>query len=97
MGEAWNSSRDKALKAYRYLIDRCLRLLDDGGILLVASCSQAIGAEDMRKILEQQGKKAQVHLDVIAETGHPADHVWPVSFTTGRYLSAIAVERRGAW
>lgn len=89
--------RTKGLKAYRYLIDHCLRLLETGGILLVASCSQVIDAEDLRKLLEQQSKKLRVHLDVVAETGHPADHPWPASFRTGRYLSAIAVELRGPW
>lgn len=90
-------SKTKALKAYRFLVDRCLRLLEVGGVLLVASCSQAIDAEDLRKLLEQQAKKISTNLDVIAVTGHPPDHPWPVGFTTGRYLSAIAVERRGPW
>lgn len=85
----------KALKAYRYLIAQCLELLSENGILLVASCSQAIGAEDLRLLLAQQGRKAQMELDVLAITGQPSDHPWPVAFTTGSYLSAVIVERRG--
>ena len=84
----------KALKAYRYLIDRCLRLLEPNGLLLVASCSHAIGLEDMRQLLQQQSKGNTIDLDVVAATNQPADHPWPVAFTTGRYLSAIMVERR---
>jgi 23S rRNA (cytosine1962-C5)-methyltransferase len=84
----------KALKAYRYLIDRCLRLLEPNGLLLVASCSNAVGLEDMRQLLQQQSKGNAIELDVVASTNQPADHPWPVAFTTGRYLSAIMVERR---
>lgn len=84
----------KAMKAYRYLVDRCLKMLPPGGLLLVASCSHAIGVEDLRQLLQQQSKGVAMELDVVATTGHPADHPWPVAFTTGRYLSAIMVERR---
>lgn len=93
------SKRDRrgALKAYRYLIDRCLALLDVGGILLLSSCSQAIDEADLRRILMQQASKRRQYLDVIAVTGQPADHPWPIGFDTGRYLSSVAVERRGPW
>ena len=84
----------KALKAYRYLIERCLRLLEPNGLLLVASCSHAVGLEDMRQLLQQQSKGNTIELDVVASTNQPADHPWPVAFTNGRYLSAIMVERR---
>ncbi|TVR08451.1 MAG: class I SAM-dependent rRNA methyltransferase [Planctomycetota bacterium] len=87
--------RNKALKAYRHLIDRSLKATDDQGLLLVASCSHAIDHEDLRTILKQQAKSQGCLLDVIAITGHPSDHPWPVGFTTGRYLSAIIVEKRG--
>ena len=56
----------KALKAYRYLIDRCLRLLEPNGLLLVASCSHAVGLEDMRQLLQQQSKGNIIELDVVA-------------------------------
>lgn len=86
--------RNKALGAYRYLVDKCLQNLAPKGIMLLASCSQAIDHEDLRKLLTQQAKKQRLTLDVIAQTSQPADHPWPVSFTVGRYLSAIFVERR---
>ena len=43
------SKRDRAkgMNAYRYLIDKCLTALAPGGILQVASCSQAIQHEDL--------------------------------------------------
>ncbi|TVR45687.1 MAG: class I SAM-dependent rRNA methyltransferase [Planctomycetota bacterium] len=84
----------KAMKAYRFLVDRCLRLMDPGALLLIASCSHAIGNEDLRQLLQQQGRKHNMELDVVAATSHPADHPWPVAFTAGRYLSALMVERR---
>ena len=89
--------RDKAraLGAYRFLIDRCLRLLEPGGILLVSSCSQAIGTDDLREIIAQIGSKKRLALDVLAETTQPSDHPWPVGFLAGRYLASVAVELRG--
>ncbi|MDA3961004.1 MAG: class I SAM-dependent rRNA methyltransferase [Planctomycetota bacterium] len=89
--------KNKGLKAYRYLIDKCLGLLPPGGILLVSSCSQAIGEDDMRKLIMQQAAKKQMYADVIAVSGHPADHPWPIGFETGRYLSTVAVMSRGPW
>ena len=86
--------RKRALSAYRVLISRCVRHLNPGGVLQVASCSQAIGSEDMLRLLKQLGKKAGITFDVLAITGQPTDHPWPVAFETGRYLSAVTVEMR---
>ncbi|MFW5829769.1 MAG: class I SAM-dependent rRNA methyltransferase, partial [Planctomycetota bacterium] len=86
--------KQKGLKAYRFLIDRCLRMLAPNGILLVCSCSQIIGTEDLRKLLLQQAAKRRNELDVVGITGQPADHPWPVAFTTGRYLSGVFVHLR---
>jgi 23S rRNA (cytosine1962-C5)-methyltransferase len=87
----------KAMGGYRFLIDRCLRMLSPRGILLVSSCSQAIDGEDLRLLVAQVAAKRQLHTDVLAVTGHPSDHPWPVGFTTARYLSTVAVEVRGPW
>jgi 23S rRNA (cytosine1962-C5)-methyltransferase len=84
----------KALGAYRFLLDRSLKLLTPRGILLTSSCSQAIGAEDLRGVLAQIARKQELQLDVVASTTQPADHPWPVAFPTGRYLSSVMVERR---
>ncbi len=86
--------KERGLRAYRYLVDRCLKILEPNGILLLASCSQAIGTEDLRRLLAQQGEKNEMNLDVLAEVSQPADHPWPVGFPTGRYLSSLIVHRR---
>jgi 23S rRNA (cytosine1962-C5)-methyltransferase len=88
--------RAKGMNAYRYLIDKCLTALAPGGILQVASCSQAIQHEDLRYLLAQTAMKQGRELDCISMTGQPEDHPWPISFTTGRYLSAITVMDRNS-
>ncbi len=84
----------KALGAYRFLVDRCLRLLSPGGLFLICSCSQAIGLEDLRKLCVQVAKKKRVELDVIACGSQPSDHPWPIGFQTGNYLNSLLLERR---
>lgn len=87
--------RQKALSAYRYLIDRSLRCVEGAGVLLVSSCSQAIGNDDLRTLLSQICARHRIEADVVAMTAQPADHPWPIGFPTGRYLSSIAVSVRG--
>lgn len=89
--------KPKALAAYRFLCDHCLGVLNQGGILLVASCSQAVSAEDLLEILSQLAAKRRVALDVLAVTGQPCDHPWPACLAAARYLAAVAVELRGPW
>ena len=86
--------RSKGMSAYRYLIDKCITALAPGGILHVASCSMIIQHEDLRYLIAQTGMKKNREFDCIAVTGQPEDHPWPISFTTGRYLSALTVMDR---
>ena len=83
--------RQKALSAYRYLIDRSIRCVDGDGIMLVSSCSQTIGGDDLRGLIAQVCAKHRIDADVIATTGQPSDHPWPVGFPTGHYLATVAV------
>jgi 23S rRNA (cytosine1962-C5)-methyltransferase len=88
------TDKARAMKAYRFLVDRCLKLLMPGGVLMVCSCSQAIGIDDLQRLLSQQSDKQKAQIDVLAVGGQPSDHPWPIAFQTGRYLSAITVHRR---
>lgn len=87
--------RNKAISAYRHLCRCSLGLLAPGGVLLVSSCSQAVNAEDLRQVLAQVAVRSHLAIDVVAMTFQPPDHPWPVAFTTGRYLSSVAVSLRG--
>lgn len=88
------ADRQKGLKAYRYLIDRSLRVLSPNGLLMVSSCSAAIGSDDLQRIINQQANKSGLAIDVLQVTGQPADHPWPIGFRTGRYLSTLMVHLR---
>jgi 23S rRNA (cytosine1962-C5)-methyltransferase len=88
------NDKQKALKAYRFLVDRTLRLLAPNGLLLVSSCSQIIDGEDLRKVVMQQAVKRGQELDIVAQTTQPADHPWPVAFRIGHYLSSVIIHLR---
>lgn len=86
--------RNKGISAYRYLTDRCLRLLPEGGLLFLASCSQTINRADLLEIVSQVATKRGERMDVLALGSQPADHPWPAAFGTGHYLSAVLFEKR---
>jgi len=76
-----------ALRAYRRLTDLAVRLLDDGGLLVQASCSSRVGADDFFAEVLAGAAGAGRSLDGVRTTGHPLDH--PIGFPQGAYLKAL--------
>lgn len=76
-----------ALRAYRRLTDLAVRLLDDDGLLVQASCSSRVGAEAFLAEVLAGATGAGRRLDGVRTTGHPPDH--PVGFPQGAYLKAV--------
>lgn len=76
-----------ALRAYARLTDLAVRLVVDGGLLMQASCSSRVTADDFHATVELAAQRAGVELMGIERTGHPADH--PVGFDQGAYLKAL--------
>jgi 23S rRNA (cytosine1962-C5)-methyltransferase len=76
-----------ALRAYRRLTDLAVRLVDDGGLLVQASCSSRVGIEEFFAEVPAAAAAAGRRLDGIRRTGHPLDH--PIGFPEGGYLKAI--------
>jgi len=76
-----------ARRAYRRLTDLAVRLVGDGGLLVQASCSSRVGADDFFAEVLAGASGAGCRLDEIRHTGHPLDH--PVGFPQGAYLKAL--------
>ncbi|WP_218081008.1 class I SAM-dependent methyltransferase [Anthocerotibacter panamensis] len=74
--------RPAALKAYRYLLDLGLAVLDSGGLLVAASCSAHIHRSEFLELIGTalEGREYRT----LAYTGPALDH--PVRFTEAEYL-----------
>ncbi len=76
-----------AVLAYRRLAEMALRLLADDGILVMASCSSRMTADNFFQLVERTATVAGYKLEPIAKTGHALDH--PVGFPESAYLKAL--------
>jgi len=76
-----------ALRAYRRLTDLAVRLVAPGGLLVQASCSSRVTADDFVAAVLASARGAGFRLDQLRCTGHPLDH--PVGFAQGAYLKAV--------
>lgn len=73
-----------AINSYRRLAKAGLEVVEDGGWLILASCSSRVSAavffETIETVLFQSNKKIQINL----KTAHDSDH--PIAFEEGAYL-----------
>ena len=76
-----------ARRAYRRLTDLAVCLVGDGGLLVQASCSSRVGADDFFADVLAGAAGAGCRLEEIRRTGHAVDH--PVGFPQGAYLKAL--------
>ena len=89
------SSVAAAIRAYERLTDLAVRLVEDGGLLVQASCSSRVTTDAFYETIATAATRAGVELDEIVRTGHPSDHV--SGFQYGEYLKALfARVRRSA-
>ena len=75
-----------ALAAYRKLTKLAVPLVEPGGILLSASCSARVTADDFFQTVDRVLAASGRPLEVLEKTYHDADH--PVAFPEGAYLKA---------
>jgi 23S rRNA (cytosine1962-C5)-methyltransferase len=83
------SERPAALRAYHHLAKCGLRSLRPNGILLAASCSAHVTAEEFVEVVRNVLRHARRPNHELRITGHPADH--PAAFAEAQYLKCIAV------
>ena len=76
-----------ALRAYRRLTDLAVRVVEEGGLLVQASCTSRVPADDFFAEVHRSAADAGFRLDELRRTGHPADH--PIGFRHGAYLKAL--------
>lgn len=86
-------TRAAALKSYRTLHRGCLRLLEDGGYLLAASCSSHVDRDAFEQTLYDAAEKTGAVLQVLGRWGAAPDHPRLLAFPEGDYLKVILCRR----
>lgn len=86
--------RENALKAYTALIGEGLRVLADGALFGISSCSHYITEDDLIRALAFACARTGRLLDIVHTAGQPADHPWPAAMPEGRYLSFVFARAR---
>lgn len=82
--------RNKALKVYRSMVIQATRVLADGGMLCVGSCSGAIGPEELERTLGAAVSRTGRRLYVVRVGKQAPDHPHPASTPEADYLTFIA-------
>mgnify|MGYP006295459183 FL=1 len=78
---------EKAVASYERLARLGIRNLKRNGILVAASCSSRVPAEDFFASIQRAASQSKRSLQVIERTAHAADH--PVGFPEGAYLKCL--------
>lgn len=68
------SSLEGALRGYREINLRGLKLLEPGGILVTCSCSRPVTREIFRQVVQRAAFDAKRSVQIVEERGHPDDH-----------------------
>lgn len=81
------SEKAGALRAYSRLTTLAIRSLGTGGILVAASCSAHVTADEFFQIVRLSAAQSRRQFSELQTTGHPPDH--PAAFKEAEYLKAV--------
>jgi 23S rRNA (cytosine1962-C5)-methyltransferase len=84
-----------ALAGYASLNRAALAVVAPGGLLVTASCSARVSAEQFSDAVKEAAFKARVELALVGETRQPPDHPVTLQFREGRYLKCMVLRRVG--
>jgi 23S rRNA (cytosine1962-C5)-methyltransferase len=83
------ASREGALPAYRALAAGACRATRPGGIVVLCSCSSAVGLDDLTRALALGARDARMQAIVFDRHFQGADHPVPAAFPEGLYLKSL--------
>lgn len=89
--------RDDVPKAKRIFTDgaaRSLRMLEDGGHLLISTCAHYIRVDDLLDAARVAAAEAGTDAEVVAVTYQPADHPHLLSVPESLYLKSILLRKQ---
>jgi len=82
-----------AIAGYASLNRAALAVLAPGGLLVTASCSARVPAEQFADAVKEAAYKAKIDLVLVRETRQPPDHPVSLQFKEGRYLKCLVLRR----
>jgi 23S rRNA (cytosine1962-C5)-methyltransferase len=82
-------SRDGASTAYRALAAAGCRATRAGGVMVLCSCSAAMGYEDLTRALALGARDARAQATVFDRCFQGGDHPVPAAFPEGLYLKSL--------
>jgi 23S rRNA (cytosine1962-C5)-methyltransferase len=82
-----------ALAGYASLHRAALGALAPGGLLVTASCSARVSAEEFQDAVKEAAFKVRVELQLVDERRQPPDHPVSPQFKEGRYLKLFVYRR----
>jgi 23S rRNA (cytosine1962-C5)-methyltransferase len=88
------AEKEGALAAYARLAGRGIALLRSGGVLVAASCSAHVSADEFFAVVRNAAWKSRRRFTELQTTGHPPDH--PATFPEASYLKCIYFRLGGA-
>lgn len=86
------SAVDAALDGYASLNRQALAVLKKGGLLVTASCSARVSADDFLGAVKEAGFNAGVDLTLVEERYQPPDHPVRLQFPEGKYLKLLVLQ-----
>jgi 23S rRNA (cytosine1962-C5)-methyltransferase len=86
------TERAGAIQAYGRLAALGMKSLREGGILVAASCSAHVSAEEFFEVVRQSAAKSGRKFAELRTTAHAPDH--PAAFKEAAYLKAIYLKLR---
>jgi 23S rRNA (cytosine1962-C5)-methyltransferase len=82
-----------ALRGYKELNSRALRLLRPGGILVTSSCSYNLSESNFLDLLKECAKDSGATLRIREKRGQSADHPILLSFPESYYLKCLFLQK----
>jgi 23S rRNA (cytosine1962-C5)-methyltransferase len=83
------TERAGAIQAYAKLAAQGVKCLRPGGLLVAASCSAHVSADEFFEAVPSAVRRSGRTFAEISTTGHPPDH--PATFPEGRYLKCMTL------
>jgi 23S rRNA (cytosine1962-C5)-methyltransferase len=84
--------RDAAITYQTRLVEQAAAVVDPGGIMVVCSCSTALGSSELARCLAIGARRAGRRATVLERLSQGADHPVPAAFPEGIYLSTLIAE-----
>ncbi|HDM69818.1 MAG TPA: class I SAM-dependent rRNA methyltransferase [Thermotogales bacterium] len=81
-----NSNKEDALRGYKEINLRAMKILRNGGILATSSCSQVVKREEFENVLKSAAKDVKKKLILLHRGGQPPDHTILLNVDETEYL-----------